>query len=130
MPKFLPPAINKANKPFWEGLKEDKFLLQKCNICEEVFFPPRILCPECLTEDLGLIESKGVGTLYAFTAIHAKIPGFKIPYTVGLIELEENPGRFLTCIDLPYEDLKIGMKMKVKYEHLKNFSVHTFEPAE
>ncbi len=128
MGDFLPPAINKANKPFWEGLKEEKFLLQKCNVCAEIFFPPRILCPECLSDDIGHIESNGVGTLYAFTAIHAKTPMVKTPFTVGLIELEENPGRFLTRIEHPYEALKIGMKMKVRYEHERKFSVHTFEP--
>lgn len=129
MATYLKPAINKANKPFWEGIKDEKFLLQECNTCSEVFFPPRILCPECLSDDLKHIESKGMGTLYAFTEIRAKLPGIKVPYIIGLIELDENPGRFLTRIDATYETLKIGQRMKVKYVHHKRFSVHTFVPV-
>ena len=128
MPDFMKPAINKANKAFWEGLKEDKFLIQKCNACSEIFFPPKILCPECLSDDIRHIESSGKGTLYAFTESRAKIPGFKAPYMIGLIELEENPGRFLSRIDAPYDSLRIGQKMRVKYVHQKVFSVHTFIP--
>ena len=129
MADFLKPAINKANKPFWDGIKEEKFLLQKCNACSEVFFPPRILCPECLSNDLMHVESKGIGTLYAFTEIRAKLPSIKTPYIIGLTELDENPGRFLTRIDASYETLKIGQRMKVKYVHHKKFSVHTFVPV-
>ncbi|MGQ4875767.1 MAG: Zn-ribbon domain-containing OB-fold protein [Promethearchaeia archaeon] len=128
MPRFLKPEINKANKAFWDGLKEEKFLLQKCNACGEIFFPPRLLCPECLSEDISHVESKGTGTLYAFTEIRARTPGFKTPFVLGLIELDEKPGRFLSQILAPYDTLKIGMRVKVKYQHEKNFSVHTFVP--
>ena len=128
MPKFLKPEVNNANETFWEGIKREKFIIQKCNACGDVFFPPRIVCPECLSNDLKYIESKGQGTLYAFTEIRGRAPGFKTPFVVGLIELDEKPGRFLSRIDAPYESLKIGERMKVKYVHEKNFSVHTFIP--
>lgn len=128
MTNFQKPKINKANKPFWEELKNEKFLIQKCNICNEVFFPPRIICPECLSDDIEYIESRGRGILYAFTEIHARAPGFKTPFIIGLIELDEKPGRFLSRIEAPYETLRIGQKMKVQYVHKKQFSVHTFIP--
>lgn len=128
MPDFMKPEYNKANKPFWEGLKEEKFLIQKCNDCNEIFFPSRILCPKCMSENIEYMESSGKGTLYAFTEVRAKTPGFKTPFIVGLIELEENPGRFFTRIVASYDSLKIGQRMKVKYVHQKMFSVHTFIP--
>ena len=128
MPDFQRPKINNANKTFWEGIKEEKFLLQQCNTCNEIFFPPRIFCPECLSDDINHIESSGRGILYAFTEIHARAPGFKTPFITGLIELDEKPGRFLSRIEAPYETLRIGQKMKVEYVHKKKFSVHTFIP--
>jgi len=124
--RFLKPELNKANKIFWESLKEEKFLIQKCKACGEAFFPPRLICPECLSEDITSIESKGTGILYAYTEIHARTPGFKTPFIVGLIELDEKPGRFLTRIDASYDSLHIGQRMKIKYERYKDFSVHYF----
>ncbi len=128
MTSYMKPEINKANKAFWEGLKEEKFFIQKCNNCNEMFFPSRILCPECLSDNIEYVESKGKGILYAFTEIRAKTPGFETPFIIGLIELDEKPGRFLSRIVAPYESLKIGQRLKVLYEHLKGFSVHTFIP--
>ena len=128
MADFMKPEITKANKAFWEGLKEEKFFIQQCKECNERFFPPRILCPECLSDNVENIESKGKGSLYAFTEIRAKTPGFKTPFIIGLIELDEKPGRFLSRIIATYESLKIGQRLNVKYEHLKGFSVHTFIP--
>lgn len=128
MSTFQRPKINNANKTFWEGIKKEKFLLQQCNDCNEIFFPPRIICPECLSDDINHIESSGRGILYAFTEIHARAPGFKTPFIIGLIELDEKPGRFLSRIEAPYETLRIGQKMKVQYVHKKKFSVHTFIP--
>ena len=73
---FLYPIRGRANTPFWEGLSEHKFLLQKCQKCGEIFFPPRVFCPECLSENLEHIESKGTGTLYAFTEMYVPMLGF------------------------------------------------------
>lgn len=84
------------------------------------------MCPECMSDDLKNIESKGTGTLYAFTEIRTKLPGIKTPYIMGLIELDEKPGRFLSRIEASYNALQIGQRIKVKYEHFKDFSVHTF----
>jgi len=128
VPDFQRPKINNANKTFWEEIKNEKFLLQQCNDCNEIFFPPRIICPECLSDHIKYIESRGRGILYAFTEIHGRAPGFKTPFVIGLIELDEKPGRFLSRIEAPYETLRIGQKMKVQYVHKKKFSVHTFIP--
>ena len=129
MSKFMKPDINKANKPYWDGLKEEKFLIQKCLACNEVFFPPKLLCPECLSQNVEYFESCGMGELYAFTEIHAKTPGFKTPFIVGLIDLDEHPGRFLSRIEAPFDSLRIGQRMIVQYVHEKRgFSVHTFIP--
>ena len=126
MPKFLQPLINKANKPFWDALKEEKLLLQECISCGEIFFPPRVACPECLTDELKHFQSKGTGTLYAFTEVHAMTPGIKTPFTIGFIELDENPGRFLTRIEAPYESCEavlratsssIGSKDSEQFKH-------------
>jgi uncharacterized OB-fold protein len=124
----MKPEINKANKTFWDGIKDEKFFIQKCKKCNEIFFPSRILCPECLSVKTEYFESEGRGFLYAFTEIRTKTPGFKVPYIIGLIELDDKPGRFLSRIIAPYDSLKIGQRLRVKYEHLKGFSVHTFIP--
>ena len=128
---FIYPLKGKADTPFWNGLRERKFLLQKCRVCGEVFFPPRIICPECFSDDLKHIEAKGTGILYAFTEIFVPMLGFDSPYVLGLIELDENPGRFISRIDVSYETLRVGMKIKVTFvDAAKNLTLHQFVPVE
>lgn len=131
MGTHLYPNRNAASRRFWEGLRERKFLLQRCEECGEVFFPPRILCPECLSERLEHVPARGTGTLYAFTEVWVPMAGFTAPYVLGLVELDEAPGRFLTRIPVPVERLRVGMRVRVVYEDVaEDLTLHRFVPEE
>ena len=48
-----------------------------------------------------------------------------------MIELDEDPGRFISRIDAPYEKLKIGMRMKAKFVKVaEDLTLHNFVPIE
>ena len=43
----LPSPITPEAQPYWDGLKENKLMLPKCDDCGKPFFYPRVLCPNC-----------------------------------------------------------------------------------
>ena len=47
----LPHPLAPEAKPYWEGLKQNKLMLPKCNDCGKTHFYPRILCPHCKKPD-------------------------------------------------------------------------------
>ena len=61
-----PPYFSVATHEFWRDLAQDKFHLARCGSCDHVYFPPRVVCPECWAQDAGTLqETPGVGTLAA-----------------------------------------------------------------
>ena len=113
---LIPTDIDKPGTAnYWKGLKENKFLTTKCKDCGELFFPPRIICPKCLSKNLEWVELSGRGKLYSWTEAFEERMSlfFDIPYIIGLIDLEEGIGRLITKVDAKPEQLKIDMPMRL-----------------
>ncbi|MCW4020847.1 MAG: Zn-ribbon domain-containing OB-fold protein [Candidatus Bathyarchaeota archaeon] len=105
---------------FFKNLKERRLTTTKCKECGKLLWPPRIVCPECLSESLEWVDLGVEGELYAFTEIRLGAPlGFveDIPFCVGIVKI----GGLLISSridDATYEDLKIGDKVRLKIVEL------------
>jgi uncharacterized OB-fold protein len=98
---------------FADFLKDGKLMATKCKKCGEYSFPPRADCLGCLSDDFEWVESSGTGTLHTYTIIHSAPVGFDdiAPYALGVLDLDDG-GRLLAWIDVPEEEIKIGMRLK------------------
>ncbi|MBE3587920.1 MAG: Zn-ribbon domain-containing OB-fold protein [Thermoanaerobacteraceae bacterium] len=106
---------------FWEGCQQGKFLLQKCDDCGKYIYYPRAICPQCMSSRLSWVESTGRGEVYSFSVHHrGPTKGFKPPYVVALIDLEEGVRVMSNVIGCDPGEVKIGMKVKVTFEQLSD----------
>ncbi len=80
-----------TTKAYKEALKQNKLLGLKCNKCGAYIIPPKLICTECGSPDLEVVEFKGRGSIKTFSTILVPPEGFQAPYLVGLVELEEGP---------------------------------------
>ncbi len=112
-------VLYRSSTPFWEGIKENKLLIQKCAGCGKILHPPRPMCPACLSNKSEHIEASGKGKIYSFVTYN-KSPhkGFKAPYTVVLVELEEGPRVISNMVDVKADEIEIGMPVEVAYEEI------------
>ena len=108
--------FNRIHK-FYENLKEGKFTTTKCNSCGHVAYPPRVICPECYSEDLTWIELPKRGKVLTFTEEVKGVPlGFESPLIHAWIDLgEESPikrvlSRIINC---PAGKLKEGDEVQL-----------------
>ena len=60
------PRIDGPNRPFWDGARAQRLVLQRCLDCGWVRFPPSLLCPRCLSEKLEWSLLSGRGTVFKF----------------------------------------------------------------
>jgi uncharacterized OB-fold protein len=100
---------------FSEYLQKGKLMGTKCKKCGERYFPPRADCLKCMNDSFEWIEYSGKGKIQSYTKIHAAPKGFEdiAPYTLGVVDLEEG-GRLISWIkDIPEDEIKIGMDVKV-----------------
>ncbi len=107
--------------PFWEGAKQGKLMLPRCQECNRVHWYPRFICPFCHSMNLEWIEGSGEGTVHTFAVQHMTPPDWQdeAPYVTAYIDLKEGD-RMLTILrgvdPTKPETIKIGARVKVEFE--------------
>jgi uncharacterized OB-fold protein len=129
--------------PFYRHLREGRFTTTRCNGCGHVAFPPRVVCPECLGDDLAWVDLPTEGTVEIFTEEVVGVPlGFEpAPLLHALIALGDyrmfvrlinvEPGSLregdtvrLAVFDVPAEPADVGRE-QVEFPRV----FYAFEPA-
>jgi uncharacterized OB-fold protein len=103
----------------WHTRGELRF--QRCGACLTWIHLPRLLCPECGSEELTWEPSAGVGTIYSWTRTHRAFnPDFaaELPYVCALVDLAEGVRVLTLLVDAPAGDLAIGAPVNVAFETL------------
>lgn len=73
---------------FYENLKAGKFTTTRCRTCGHVAYPPRVICPECYSEELEWVELPKKGKVITFTEQVRGVPlGFESPLIHAWIDL-------------------------------------------
>lgn len=115
--KPLPePSID--SKPFWDGLKQHRILLQTCTNCGKKRHYPRPVCDACHSMDSEWTEASGRGTIYSWTETHHPFHiGFKaeVPYILVTVDLEEGVRLQSQLIGARLQDLKIGLPVQAVF---------------
>ena len=115
------PRITAINRPFWEGCRAGKLMLQRCGEvgCGRFVFYPRVCCPYCGGGRLDWQQASGEGRLQSWAVIHR--PGHaafaaEVPYVFAAVALAEGPlmyGRVLAPPDAP--SLAIGAALRIVF---------------
>ena len=108
-------------KPFWDGAKEGRLMLPRCEDCNRVHWYPRHICPFCHSTNLGWMQASGEGTIHTYAVQHLAFGPWaeEAPYVTAYIDLKEGD-RMLTVLRgvdaTKPEDIKIGQKVRVEFE--------------
>ncbi|HEY6040850.1 MAG TPA: Zn-ribbon domain-containing OB-fold protein [Anaerolineae bacterium] len=98
-------------------LKEQRYRLEGnvCRNCGTKFFPPRTVCSECRHTEFDAHQFQGEGELYSYTTLTQPPAGFEdqVPYSIGLIKLDEGPMVEAQLTDVNPEDLAVGLRMEM-----------------
>jgi uncharacterized protein len=119
------PAPDNLTSFFWDGAREHRLLIQRCDDCGRFQHPPEPVCHHCLSFSLGAGEVSGRGTIYSFeVATQAFHPWFadKIPFVIAVVELAEQPHLKLITnivgVDPDSADIAVGAQVEVTWQQL------------
>lgn len=107
------PAVTIESKPFFDAAEQGKFLIKRCTACGEAHWYPRTICPFCHSDQTVWEESPGEGVVYSFSIMRKSPSG---PYALAYVTLNEGPNVLTNIVDIAPDDLKIGLKVKVKLQ--------------
>jgi uncharacterized OB-fold protein len=115
------PIPTATSAPFWDALREERLLLQRCDTCRRWVYYPRSHCPSCLRPALTWTAVSGRGRLHTYTvARQPTAPHFAglEPQLLGVVELEEGPRLTTTLVDVDPEDLRVGLEVVPVFDHV------------
>jgi uncharacterized protein len=112
------PQPTPETQHFWDGTKANELLLQCCDECSKVYFPPRPFCPACGSRKISVTKASGKGILYSYVIHHRPVPGFTPPYAIAVVELAEGPRMMTNIVECPQtpEALVLDMPVEVMFE--------------
>lgn len=83
--------VNGDSKPYWDAAAKGRLVLQKCQSCRTIQFPPGHLCRNCWETTLDWVESTGKGRIESCTVVYrAPHSAFVAPYVVAMVKTDEN----------------------------------------
>lgn len=118
---------------FWNAAKQERLLIKRCEDCGAFSYYPRPFCPKCWSENVVWHEASGDATLYTWSVIYSNDqPPFKerVPYVAAIVDLAEGPRMMSNVEECEFDDLEVGMALKVKFRPISDdFTIPVFIPA-
>ena len=108
----------------------ERFTLPRCEDCGRFHFYPKPVCPHCQGPRLAWAEASGRGEVYSHSTVHrAPSAAFKdeVPYVIAIVKTDEGPHLLSRVVGTPPENVRIGMRVKVRPEQRGDEVLFMFE---
>ena len=103
------PSANPETQPYFDALRDGKLLIKTCLQCKQPHFYPRAGCPLCFSESTEWLESRGTGTLYAYSVLRSA----KDLPVLAYVTLDEGPTLMTSIVDSPAGALSNGAAVRL-----------------
>lgn len=124
------PVPTTDTKPFWDGARDGRLCIQRCDKCGEHYFYPRPFCPACHSTDVHWVDTAGTAQLHSYILNTRPVPGTEsFAAVIALVRLTEGPVLLSNIVDVDTEDLQLDMDLEVAFERRGSASVPVFRPA-
>jgi uncharacterized protein len=131
MPRNHLPEITAENAFFWRAGATGTLRFNRCQACGHYVHPPLPICPVCKSREVRDEPVSGMGTVLTFT-VNRQVweEGLEAPYVIAIVGIDEQPGLRLTTnvINCAIEKVRIGMRVRVLFEHCEDVWLPLFEP--
>jgi len=108
--------------PYWQGLRDEQLLLQRCDACQHWQWGPEWLCHRCHHFELSFEPVSPQGVIYSFERVwHPVHPALREQgaYLVVLVELPQADSVRLVgnLLGDPEQSVSIGAQVEAVFEH-------------
>ncbi len=92
----------------------------KCSKCGKIYFPERLICPDCQGRSFERVHLNPEGKLLTYTVIHVGPSRFadQVPYAIGIVELKDGVRLECQVADCRIPDIRTGMPVKIEFRRI------------
>jgi uncharacterized OB-fold protein len=117
------PVPTDLDRPYWDGAREHKLVLQRCTGCGLYSAQPRVICPRCHGDAFEWSQVSGRGKIHSYCVVwQTTARGFQdeIPYVVCYVQIDEEPTCYITgnliVDESEHDKLNIDLPVVVEFE--------------
>lgn len=111
------PVASPDDDVFWQHVRQRRLMLQRCEECSRVRYPPAPCCPSCLSEAATWSPVSGRGEVVSWITFRKQyFPALPAPYVVVAVQLEEGPLMFGNVESSHADTLRAGTPVRVTFE--------------
>ena len=116
---------------FFDRAREGQLTGVRCRKCGELAIPPKELCPACHERAWEPVPLAGEGTIASYTVIRVAPRAYaaEAPYAVAVVKLKEGVSLLGRLVDIPLEQIAIGMPVRFRPLVRDNQTSVGFGPA-
>lgn len=128
------PVPDSESRPYWEGAKQRKLMIQRCASTGAYQFPPTTFCQGAGLERPEWVEVSGRGKVFSWIVVRHPTPkdiyADEVPYAVALITLDEGCRVTGNIIDCDVDDITADMAVQVKFRDVtEEITLPVFAPV-
>jgi len=112
---------------YWrERAQRYRYEGSRCKETGEVFFPPRRTASPFAESTLEPYTLATTGKVLSYTVIRVPPTQFvdEAPYAVAICEMDGGGRITAQLVDCPFEDIKIGMRVRIEFRLIQKDSHH------
>ena len=133
IPRNHLPMITDDNAFFWRAGEQGRLRFMRCPSCRHYIHPPMPICPRCQSREMCAETVSGNATVLTYTINRqAWERGLEQPYVIAIVGLDEQEGLRLTTniVNCAIEDVVIGLRVQVVFDHREDVWLPLFEPLD
>ncbi len=99
---------------FFDGVREGRLVVQRCEACGALAVPPKAVCPSCESVRWGRATLGGDGEVTSYTVIRVPPPQFaaEAPYVVAVAHMTEGVSLLGRLTGTPIDAVRVGMPVR------------------
>lgn len=124
-------STSKVND-FIDRLEEGKVSGTQCKDCGVKYFPPRVDCCKCLSDNMDWFDVDGTGKLITYSKLEYAPAGFEddLPYCIAVVDFGEYNVFGRISRDVADDKIQAGMDLKTVVNTLPDGQLnYVFEKA-
>jgi uncharacterized OB-fold protein len=128
----LPDVDDPVMRPFWDGARAGRLMLQREPATGAVHWPPKPMYWKGGGR-LEWFQASGRGTIYSWVVGHEPfLPAFRhlLPLVMVLVEVAEGPRLVGYMVNVRPDEMRFGMPVRVVFERLNDrVTLPVWEPV-
>ncbi|WP_238008347.1 zinc ribbon domain-containing protein [Dactylosporangium sp. AC04546] len=114
------PRVDRDSAEWWAAVARHELLLQRCDGCDELRWPPRAMCAGCGGFDWTWRPSAGDGTVASWIRSHrAFAPGLPLPHVTVLVRLADQPDLLLPGGWTGTTEPRTGLAARLRFDDIE-----------